>query len=192
MTYPPISGSITPLDVSVALGLYLSERNKSAFKDIILTFSDCPKLQKVSGTLSNRYNSAKRLDWGMSTNLEAAFKAVLDHAKTNYVPAEDMPQCLLILSDMEFNACIRNPGQTLFENLQTQYENAGYKLPKVVFWNLNSRQAQNNPVTVKDKNTSLVSGYSPTIMQNVLRQQNNPLQMVLDTVMVPRYDYKRG
>jgi hypothetical protein len=200
-----VSGSVTALDVSVSLGLYLSERNKSAFKDVIMTFSGQPQLQKLTGDLNNRYEALCRTDWAMNTNLEAAFAAILAHAKQHYVSQEDMPGTLIILSDMEFDACVfgsssnggsmrgygyRGAGvnDTLYENARKQYEAAGYKLPNVVFWNLNARNT-NNPVSVRDSGTALVSGFSPAIISNVLGDNMSPLQIVLDTVMVDRYAF---
>lgn len=184
-----VSGSVDALDISVGLGLYLSERNKSAFKDIFVTFSGNPKLERVSGTLSQRMEQMERSEWEMNTNLEAAFGEILRHAIQNRVPFEDMPQVLLILSDMEFDYCIRNSEETLYENMKVQYENAGYQIPRVVFWNLFARNAKNFPITIKNSNTAAISGYSPTLIKQVLGNKLEPLQVVLDTVNIPRYDF---
>ena len=181
-----VSGSITALDVSVGLGIYLAERNKSAFKDVLMTFSASPELFKISGTLSQRHSQVSAAPWGMNTNLEAAFRAILDHAYANNVRPQDMPTTLIILSDMEFDYCITNPESTLFENLKDQYKRAGYRLPKVVFWNLSSRN-KNFPVTIRDERTALISGYSPTIVKQVLGGNLSPEKIMLETVMVDRY-----
>jgi hypothetical protein len=196
----PVSGSIQALDISVGLGLYLSERNKSAFKDVFMTFSSNPKLEKVSGTLSQRMAQMEKSSWAMNTDLQAAFREILNHANKHHVRVEDMPQTLIIISDMEFDSCVfsgdrysynsRQPmNPTLFENMKAQYEEAGYTIPKVVFWNVNARNAKNFPITMKDSNTALISGYSPTIMKHVLGDKLDPYQIVLDTVMVDRYNY---
>jgi Domain of unknown function (DUF2828). len=180
-----ISGSTRALDVSVALGMYLAERNKSAFKDVMMTFSENPKLQRVNGTLMQRIQQTIALHWGMSTNLELAIAEVLRHAVANNVPAEDMPKTLLVISDMEFNSCIRG---TNYQNAQAQYARAGYEMPNVVFWNVNGR-AGNNPVTTRDDGTALVSGFSPAIVKSVLGAKRfSPLEVVLNTVMDERYN----
>jgi len=167
--------------------MYLSERNKSAFKDVLMTFSHEPKLFRIFGNLSERYNQVRQAPWGMNTNLEAAFKAILRHGEQNHVKPQDMPTTLLILSDMEFDSCITNPNSTLYENLQDQYTYSGYMLPKVVFWNLSSRH-KNFPVTIRDERTALVSGYSPSIVKQVLGTNLDPEKVMLETVMVDRYD----
>jgi len=160
--------------------------------------------------LSARWQQVAQAPWDMNTNLEAAFKAILDHAKKYYVRCEDMPTTLIILSDMEFDACVsagpitsrfsysrgysvdpyargsQPVNQTLFENLRTQYEASGYRLPKVVFWNLSSRH-KNFPVTIRDEGTALISGFSPTIVKQVLGGRADPHDIMMETIMVDRY-----
>lgn len=179
--------TVNPIDVAVSLGLYLSERNKSVFKDVFLTFSTHPVLQKLQGNVIEKCNQLVRAQWDGSTNLEAAFRLILQHAVTNNVSQKDMPQKLLILSDMEFDGCT-NSKSTNYETFKVLYHNAGYELPEVVFWNLNGR-AGNVPVTFDTKGAALVSGFSPTIVKNLLSNAGlNPLDFILDTILNPRYD----
>lgn len=179
-----VSKGTRALDISVSLGLYLSQRNKSAFKDVMMTFSESPQLQRVTGTLMQRIDQTISMHWGMSTNLQAAIKKILNHAVTYNVPAADMPQSLLIISDMEFNACMSG---TNYQSMKAEYARHGYEMPNVVFWNVNGRVG-NNPVTTKDDGTALVSGFSPSIVKNVLSAKRmNPLEIVLNTVMADRY-----
>lgn len=185
----PVSGSVSAMDVAVGLGLYISEKQDSAFKNIVLTFTDKPKLFQLTGssTYAN-YEQITRMEWGMNTNIERAFEAVLAFAATNKVPQADMPEYLMIISDMEFDACAG--GTTNYQNLKSLYKNAGYELPKVVFWNVAARNAQ-YPVTTKDANTCLISGYSPSIMKAVLDGQMDtfsPENIMLETIMDARYD----
>lgn len=181
--------NVTPLEVAVSLGLYTSERNKSAFKDTFLTFSSQPKLQKLSGNISDKINQLHRSEWQMSTNLEAAFQLILNHAIKHNVPQEDMPSMLMILSDMEFDACARNPSVRAFKDLENQYANAGYEMPKVVFWNLNGRVG-NVPVSHREDGTALVSGFSPSIMTSLLSGGSfDPLSIVQKTICKDRYNY---
>jgi hypothetical protein len=183
-----VSGTVSALDVCLGLGLYLSERGKGAFKDIFMTFSARPTLQKVSGSLSERMNQMNRGAWDMNTDMEAAFNAVLDHGIKYKVPQADMPTTLIVFSDMEFDQCIRNGNDTIYRNMRKRFADAGYNVPKVVFWNLNSRNKQ-FPVTAKDPNTALVSGFNPILVKNLLGKANiTPEQVMLDTVMVERYN----
>lgn len=182
-----VSGSITAMDVSIALGLYISERQQGPFKDMVLTFSSTPQFHKVTGdTIVDRINNLGSAGWGMSTDLQKAFDAILDVAVKNSVPAADMPEFLVILSDMEFNSAARNA--TNHDVATAKFARAGYKLPKIVYWNLASR-TKNVPVTLTTDGTALVSGFSPAIMKTVLEADKfDPMSMMLDVIMNPRYD----
>ncbi|MEM7035652.1 MAG: DUF2828 family protein [Bacteroidota bacterium] len=184
-----VSGSMTglPMDVSVSLGIYISERNESVFKDAFMTFSATPKLQYLKGDLYQRVNQLLRADWGMNTNLEAVFNLVLNKAKAAKLPASEMPTKLLIISDMEFDvAC--NYNQNALEMIEDHYKRAGYRRPGIVFWNVNGRTG-NVPAKVNAKNVALVSGFSPAILKTVLNGGDTftPLGILKDTVMAERY-----
>ena len=182
--------AITCLDVSTSLGLYCASKNKGAFKDVFLTFSGSPEIQKVKGTLKQRLNQMDRADWGMNTDIIKAFKHVLKLATDNEVPEKDMPTVMLILSDMQFDRCARFDDSAM-ESIKRQYAQAGYKAPVVVFWNLNSYG--NAPVSFNEKGVALVSGFSPAIMKAVLAadfDNLSPESIVRDAVCIERYDYK--
>ena len=102
------SGTVTCMDVSISLGLYLADKNKGVFKDTFLTFSDKPELMTLKGDIVQKIDQMSRSDWGMSTNLHAAFNRILDTAVKGNAPQEDMPAMVLILSDMQFNACVKH------------------------------------------------------------------------------------
>lgn len=181
-----VSGTVTAMHISIALGLYISERQPGAFKDLVLTFSTNPTFHKVHGAgITDRISNLSRAEWGMSTDINKAFRVVLDTAVKNNVPAADMPKMLLILSDMEFDHC---GGRTNFQAAQKLFAEAGYELPKIVFWNLNSRSA-NVPVRHNEQGVALVSGFSPSILKSILAAEEfTPEKIMLDTVMNPRYD----
>ena len=182
----PVSGQIRAIDISIALGLYISERQTGAFRDLVLTFSEHPTFHKVRGAgIVDRVNNLNRANWGMSTNIEAAFKTILDVAVKNEVPAADMPKMLIILSDMAFDRCARG---TNFQNAQRLYAQAGYEMPKVTFWNLNGRP-NDVPVRFDQSGTALVSGFSPAIMKSLLAaKQFTPESIMKETILNPRYD----
>lgn len=183
------SPGLTCMDVAVSLGLYISDKQKGVFKDVILTFSSNPKLTVLKGNLHQKKSQLMQCEWGMSTNLEAAFREVLDTAIRNKVSAEDMPKMITILSDMEFNSCIHNPSNNALNMIKIQYEDAGYILPRIVFWNLNAR-AGNSPVKHDTDGTALISGFSPAIMKSVLASKTfNPRSIMLDAVMSDRYNW---
>jgi hypothetical protein len=126
----------------------------------------------------------------MNTNLHAAFEEILRVAVAGKVPESDMPQVVLILSDMQFDQCARYDDSAI-EMVRRKYEAAGYKVPTVVFWNLNA--SGNAPVSFNEKGVALVSGFSPAIMKAVLAADFDtlsPESIVRDAVAIPRYDYK--
>jgi hypothetical protein len=187
--------NVTCMDVAISLGLYISERNEGAFKDAFITFSDNPQLQVLSGSLKDRYTQMARADWGMSTNLEAAFKLILNQATKHNLSQDEMPTKLLILSDMEFNYATRtsswgnetkwNP--TAQQMIEKMYADAGYKMPQIVYWNIQSRNG-GIPVAFDKQGTALVSGFSPAIMSSLVKGEiTSPQQIMDDTILGERY-----
>jgi hypothetical protein len=186
-----VSGSMSgrPMDVSISLAMYISERNKGAFKDKFITFSEQPSLQSVIGNnIRERVSNLASADWGQSTNLEAVFDLILGTAQKHNVPAADMPTKVYIVSDMEFDQACRNPSATLFEAIQLAYEDAGYQMPELVFWNVNARNTH-APVRFDTQGTCLVSGCSPTILTSLLSGKIvDAQQVMMDTLNKPRYN----
>ena len=182
-----VSGSMTglPMDVSVSLGLYISERNKGIFKDAFITFSEDPEMQYLNGSVAQRMRQLSRASWGYSTNLQAVFSLVLDSAVRASLPESEMPTKLLIISDMEFDAA--NRGGTNLDSIRAKYNRAGYTMPEIVFWNVNGRMG-NSPANVQDSGVGLVSGFSPSILKSILKGKvYGPQQLMMDTVMTERY-----
>lgn len=183
----PVGGNknLLCIDVALALGLYCADKNTGVFKDTFLTFSAKPKAQVLKGTLSQKMAQMNRSDWEMNTNLNAAFDEILRIAVKGNVSDTDMPKTLLILSDMQFDQCIKHD-DTAYKMIQRKYADAGYTVPNVVFWNLNSHD--NVPVKFDKQGTALVSGFSPAVMKGVLSGADmTPEGIMLATVDVPRY-----
>lgn len=200
-----VAGSVSALDVAISLGLYVSERMGGVFKDQFVTFSGSPEMLHLKGDLGQRYDQMSRSNWAMNTDIGAVFKLILNAAVKHKVSQTEMPTKLLILSDMEFDACVTT-GRTgttrghystggssvsvsAMEFIESEYANAGYKIPQIVFWNLNSR-AGNSPVTYNKVGAALVSGFSPSIVKSVLGDEEmTPISIMLKTVMTSRYDF---
>jgi hypothetical protein len=159
---------------------------------MFLTFSGRPKLEILRGTLSQRVDQLERAHWQMNTNLHAAFDEILRVAVRGNVPAEDMPDMLLILSDMQFDSCTRFDDSAQ-EMIKRKYANAGYEVPKIVFWNLSPYGSDNTPVRFDDKGVCHVSGFSPAIMKAVLSVEDledfTPFNVMVKTLMSDRYNY---
>jgi hypothetical protein len=178
--------NLTCLDVSVSLGLYLADKNKGPFKDMFLTFSEKSKLEILKGNLIDKLNQLERSEWGMSTNLHAAFEAILKYATEWRVPEKHMPKYLLVMSDMEFNYCAKFDDSAM-QMIERKYKAAGYSVPNIVFWNLNAR-AGNVPVKHDKSGVALVSGFSPSIMTSILAAEDlSPESVMMKTLNSPRY-----
>lgn len=184
-----VSGSMSglPMSISVALGLYFSERLEGEFKDCVLTFSELPSLVKLTSgaSLNRRITELQNISWGMSTNLEKAFDVVLQTAVRFKIESDKMPTKLLIVSDMQFNEASR--GGTVLEMISKKYSKSGYIMPSVVFWNVNGSATSNAPVRFNEKNVALVSGASPSVVKSVLGGEVDPVKVMLKTIMVDRY-----
>lgn len=184
-----VSGSMSglPMEVCISLGLYLSERNKSRFKNHVITFSQSPKLILLKGlTLYDRIMELVRINWVMNTNLEAVFKLILFQAREWNLPQTEMPEYLIIMSDMQFDSCVTNYSDTAFEMISSVYSEAGYEMPRIIFWNL--RTSSGVPVKFDQKGTALVSGFSPSVMMSLLSGEMNPLRIMFNTLNKERYE----
>jgi hypothetical protein len=129
--------------VANALAIYFAERSSGQFKDKYITFSETPQLVDFSkvNTLRDKIQIACRHNEVANTNIEAVFNLILRTAINSKMSQEDLPQNILILSDMEFDYATcgsRKPDQKLFKIIEEKYKNAGYKLPRLIFWNLMS------------------------------------------------------
>ena len=179
---------LTCMEVAVSLGLYLADKNTGKFKDTFLTFSSSPELKTLKGNINEKIDQMVSSDWGMSTDLNRAFDKILDVAIKGKVPNSEMPEMLLILSDMQFNQCIKHDDSAI-EMIARKYEAAGYALPKVVFWNLNAAYG-NAPVKFDKTGTALVSGFSPAIVKPLLSgdmDDFSPAAVMMKTIMDDRY-----
>jgi hypothetical protein len=187
--YSTYSGKVRPIDVSISLATYIAERNTGIWKDVFLAFESEPRFVKLSGSdIYSKLMSVKRSTSHMgSTNLIGAIKAILNTGVANKLAPEEMPQSLIVISDMQFDDACRSNKRTNFEQMRKLYHNAGYEMPSVVFWNVNS--ASNVPVTVDDTGTALVSGCSPSILKAVLsRKIISPTDLMNDAIYTERYD----
>jgi len=177
--------NLTCMDVSLSLGLYLADKNKGPFKDAFVTFSSKPKIQVLKGNLAQKLDQLSRSEWGMSTDLNAVFNRILEVATAHKLPQAELPQTVLILSDMNFNQCVAHD-DSAYQMIVRKYESAGYTVPNVVFWNLNDNGTK--PVSFDKQGTALVSGFSPSIMTSILGAKTlTPEAVMLETIMKDRY-----
>ena len=179
------SGSMygLPIQICLALGLYVSERNQGPFKDAFITFSQNPKMQILKGDINQRLSQLVHADWGQNTNLTGVFELILRKAKEVNLSEEMMPKTILVISDMEFDCC---GNLTNYEMIKKAYNVSGYQCPQIAFWNVNGR-AGNVPVTVNKQGVALVSGASPSVIKAVLTNQLNPVNIMDSIIETERY-----
>lgn len=173
-----------PMSVSVSLALYFAERNKGQFKDHFITFSESPILQRIVGlNLRDKMNSIETGEVA-NTDLQAVFDLILNTAIKNNTSAKELPETIYIISDMEFDSACDE--RTNFEVIKEKYEQSGYKIPNLVFWNVDARSGNNLPVQKDEQGVVLVSGLSPVIFK-IAVENKTPEQVMLDTINSERY-----
>lgn len=194
-----VSGSMsgTPMMVSIALGILISETNDKAFRDRVMTFSEDPSWHDLSkcNNLFEKVQSLAKAKWGGSTNFEAAYELILKQCQKHKVSKENMPDALLILSDMQFNAANYGNEMTYQERVKKRFKEAGYnKPPTIIFWNLRGN-TNNMPAKFDTEGVIMVSGFSPAILKYLIngddlekvlpKSSYDLLRLILDD---PRYD----
>lgn len=186
------SGSATPIAVAVSLAIYFAERNVGAFKDHFMIFSNDTKLLRINGaSLKDNVASVLGSREVANTNLQSVFDLILGKAVANKIPESELPSTIYLVSDMQFDtACSVGWGSrcTNLDAIKNKYERAGYKMPSIVFWNVNSRS--DVPIKVNDEGVCLVSGCSPVILKSVFGGKvSTPWEVMINTVQTKRYQY---
>lgn len=191
--------NITAHDVARALGLYFAERLHGAFRNTFVTFSSNPRLIHFDNvSLGAKLFLIDQYDECSNTNIEKVFDLVLQTAVDNHMKQEEIPANILIVSDMEFDQATYRGGwgwnlpdcdnvdQTLFDAIARRWKKAGYKLPRLVFWNVMSRTGT-IPVAINELGVALVSGFSPNIADMVMSAELDPYQCLVKKLMGERY-----
>lgn len=185
----PAAGNqnVTCMKVAVSLGMYIAEKQAGAFNNLYMTFTDAPKLTSITGAnLVEKYNKViNRV--GYSTNLDAAFLEVLRVAKQNSVPQSEMPEYILVMSDMQFNGYSFHWDDALQEKISAMFSDAGYQTPNLIWWNIAAAQSA-VPVKANVEGVGLVSGASPSVVKSILAAKNvTPIDIMLEAINNPRY-----
>ena len=182
--------SIKPIDVAISLGMYCAERIGEPFKNHFISFSSMPQLIKVEGV--DFCDKVKRIylqNLCQDTDLKAVFDMIKDMFISGRVSAEDIPEQLVVISDMEINngSYWRSSTQmkTDMEMLRTEWQQIGLKLPKLYYWNVSARK--NNILDdPENPDVSFISGCSPVIFQSVIEGKSG-IQIMLDKLNSERY-----
>lgn len=182
------SGKPVAASVALSLGIYFAERNNGYFKNHFIEFSARPRLIEIKGkTFADKLCYLASFNEVANTNIEAVFDLILKAAVKNKLPQSEMPAKLYLISDMEFDEAVDNAELSNFENAKKKFEEKGYKLPDIVFWNVASRNRQ-QPVTKNDKGVVLVSGCTPRLFSMVASGEMNPLEFMMEVIKSERYE----
>lgn len=192
------NSSVTALEVANSLAIYFAEHSSGQFKNKYITFSERPQLVDFNKceTLKDKLSVARLHNEVARTNIEAVFNLILNTAITNKLSQNEIPQNILIISDMEFNTCASYTSlptrhnlaykKNLFKTIEERFRTAGYKIPRLVFWNVNSR-TNTIPVRENEMGVALVSGFSVNICKMVLSGKIDPFECLLETLNSERY-----
>jgi hypothetical protein len=188
------STDVSAMEVADSLAIYFAENLVGPFKDKFITFSERPRfvdLSECNGivekvTRTSDYNEVA------NTNIEAVFDLILKTAIRNQLTQAELPANILIISDMEFDSCAEsNTGfgvdKHLFSVISDRYAEHGYKLPRLVFWNVCSRTGAIS-VIENDLGVALISGFSQNLAKMVMSGENDPWMCLVEQIMNPRYD----
>ena len=184
-----VSGSMygRPLATSVGLTIYFAERNIGAYHNLFMTFSSMPEIVVLKGeTLEQKIQYVSKASWGMSTNLKAAFDKVLEIAIANNVAQSEMPRSIIVISDMEIDRCADDEW-IFYDQVKAEYEDNGYEIPNVVFWNVNSRHDVFHADS-KRPGVQLCSGQSISVFKQLMGSiGKTPIEMMEEVINSERY-----
>lgn len=203
--YTNVTGNTTiqAIEVCNSLAIYFAEQLKGVFHNKAITFSGSPRFIDLEPgkSLKEKLEIMLAHCEVANTNIEAVFDMLLAMAVSNQVPAEELPGQVLIISDMEFDMATR-PGwswggqtgnwrpfnQTLFRHIEEKYKQAGYTMPRLIFWNVCGR-TDTIPMVDNESGLCLLSGFS----QNAIkvagdRRIIDPYQSLIRVLNSPRYD----
>lgn len=189
-----VSGSMhgQPMNVAIALGLLVAKCTEGPFHGQVITFHTQPSWFRIIGeTLQQQVSEMRSAPWGGSTNMQAVFDLILNQAKSAKLQPHEMVKTLFIFTDMQFDQV--NYGapsiETTFEYAKRTYEEAGYKLPNIVCWNLRTSETKTMPTTIDKSGVVMLSGFSAELLKCILTGQDfTPMAMmrhVLEPYSVP-------
>jgi hypothetical protein len=187
------NSSALAVDVSNGLGVYFAERCNGEFKNKFITFGASPKLVDLGNdtNLLQKLRIAYSNDDCSNTNIEKVFDLILNTAVKNKMSQEDLPKNVLMISDMEFDCAhakyYSDYDKTLFETISKKFKDNGYKLPRLVFWNVNSR-TNAIPMQENENGVALVSGFSTNVLDMVLSNEFDPYKCLINKLNSERYD----
>lgn len=202
-----VSGSMSgkPMEVAISLGLYCADKSNGVFKNSFITFSEYPELVKVQGEdIVDKVLNMRNADWDYNTDFNKVLQLILDTAIKNNCSQSDLPNKLYVISDMQFDSA-KGSGNTLHRDWAKKFAEHGYEMPAIVYWNVRTSNCGMFQEDKNGTNVAMVSGYSPVLFKNVIdgteyvetvnekgekvvKQQIDPMNVMLTTLQNERYD----
>lgn len=184
----PVSGSVRAVDISQGLALYCSAKipETNPFHKKFIAFCSESEFKNWSGfSFSKAINTRHFFNGAIgSTHIDTALNLILETAKFFTLSQEQMPTMLLIVSDMQFHQGVGGKG-TEVEKCLKLWDDAGYKRPKIVYWNTAGYIGSQDKAFSKD--IGMVSGFSPSILKAILQgEEFTPYAIMLR--MLEKYD----
>ena len=180
-------GTPIPEAIAISLGIYFAERNKGAFKNHFITFSESPQLVEIKGRdIVDKTLYCESYNEIANTDLQKVFELLLKTACRNRLPQEDLPETIYVITDMEFDYCAQGADISNFEYAKKLFEKKGYRLPQVVFWNVQSRNTQ-VPVKMNEQGVVLVSGFTPRLFSMITAGNYDPYELMMEVIGTERY-----
>lgn len=184
-----------PINVAISLGLYCAEKARGPFAGHYVSFSSRPQLIKTEGVdFCDKVERIYKTNLCENTDIEATFDMLLNTAIKNKCSQADLPKSLIIISDMEFDVArgYRSywnhynvaPKETLMEGIRRKWQDFGYQMPNLIFWQVQARQ-DNIPMKIEDGIT-MVSGFSPVLFEQIM-QGKTAVSLMLDKLDSERY-----
>ena len=186
------SGSMSgePICISIALTVYCAERITGAFHNFACTFSGRPSFIEFEDSDSLVDKIQKIPEIVSNTNFEAIFDLILHKAIAENIPNTDMPEMILVISDMQFDYCTDNPNYTAMEMIRAKYEKVGYAMPQIVFWNV--RNSSGVPATANQSGVVLFSGASVNSIKQAIEGEFNPMKAMLRVVDKEEFNFLKN
>lgn len=181
-----VAKNISALNIAHSLAIYCAERMNGEFKNYCITFSAKPQLVHLNGeSLFDNLSILSNYTEISNTDIYKTFKLILDTAVHKNLSQEELPDTILLISDMQFDHGTHFD-QPMFKQIQQEFAEAGYKLPNVTFWNV-SNYDNAVPVTKNEYGFNLVSGFSPNTLKMALSKEPSPYLALVETLMSERY-----
>lgn len=184
-----VCGRATGLDVATALAVYMAERNTGEWKDKFITFSARPKLVDLANcdTLRDKLALSYMEADCSNTDIYQTMKLVLNTAVKNHMTQDEMPEMIIIVSDMQFDPWGFNFDSSLFDRISDEYKDHDYELPRICFWNLDNSRNKTVPMQENENGLILCSGFSVQVMNMFMSNEVDPYKVLLEMINSERY-----